>query len=177
MIQLVRLETFEELENHSAMNLYAESFPPTERRTASIMKKLMQNEPLFHCMILQRGSDCVGLMFYWQFESCIYLEHLAIEPRFRGQGVGTRALLLLQKISSFIILEIEPVADAVTQRRWKFYQHCGFHRLPYKHIQPLYQGEGAPLSMELLSYPTAADAELIAAFEREYDALPMRYRG
>ncbi len=32
-----------------------------------------------------------------------------------------------------VILEIDPIIDEISQKRWSFYQHCGFQQNEYIH--------------------------------------------
>ena len=138
--------------------------------------EMLAQEAQFVCFHVADASGFIGLIFYWLFSQCVYVEHLAIAETRRQHGWGRRVLALAQQHGLPVILEIEPVCDAGTARRCAFYERCGYHRLPYKHFQLPYRCSESPLQLELLSYPTAADAALLAVFQRYYAAYPMRYR-
>ena len=151
--------------------LYESAFPATERRGCAQHAAALQ-EPAFHCLHLADETGFAGLLGYWQWDSLIYVEHLAIVSGRRGQGLGHRALALLEFPA---ILEIEPVVDSTTARRLAFYESCGFVRLPQPHVQLAYQ-QGLPdVPLWLLSRPVM-DAATVAAFEEFFLAGPMRYR-
>ncbi len=147
--------------------LYEASFPAEERRTLACHAAAMaeQGAGAFHCLRLEDGGSFAGIAFYWQGAGFIYVEHLAICPERRGQGLGHKALDFLRTQGVALILEIEPVADAATERRWRFYRSAGFHRLPFYHLQPVYRRGDAPLRLELLSYPHAMEEAEVAAYE------------
>ncbi len=145
--------------------LYEASFPAEERRTLPCHAAAMLETAAFHPLRLECGGNFAGIAFYWQTPGFIYVEHLAINAAQRGQGLGHRALELLCGLGVPVILEIEPVADAATERRWRFYRSAGFHRLPYDHQQPCYRRGDAPMTLELLSYPHAMTAAEVAAYE------------
>ena len=156
--------------------LYESAFPHEERRALADHALAMAHEPHFVCLHLRDSQGFVGILFYWVLSQCVYVEHLAIAPARRGQGLGKAALKLLQQHELPIILEIEPVTDAATARRLRFYEGAGFHRLAAVHYQlPYHRGE-PPLRLELLSYPQAAGEALVASFEEDFLAMPMRYR-
>ncbi len=156
--------------------LYESAFPHEERRAMSDHAVAMGHEPYFVCLHLRDAQGFVGILFYWVLTQCVYVEHLAIASTRRGQGLGKAALNLLQQHELPIILEIEPVKDAATARRLRFYESTGFHRLAAVHYQlPYHRGE-PPLLLELLSYPHAAGPTLIDSFETDFLAFPMRYR-
>ncbi len=147
--------------------LYEAAFPAEERRTLMCQRVAMaeQGAGMFHCLRLEQGGMFVGIAFYWQSEDFIYVEHLAVCPQRRGQGIGHLALEYLCRQGLPLILEIEPVVDAATERRWRFYRSAGFHMLPCAHLQPCYRRGDAPLALTLLSYPHAMTAAEVAAYE------------
>lgn len=151
--------------------LYESAFPATERRGAAQHAAALQEES-FHCLYLADDAGFVGLLSYWLWDALVYVEHLAITPGRRGQGLGHAALELLPAPA---ILEIEPVVDESTLRRLAFYESCGFVRLPQPHVQLAYQAGLPSVPLWLLSRPMMSEVE-VAAFEQLYHAHPMRYR-
>ncbi len=145
--------------------LYEAAFPEVERRSPACHVAAMA-DAAFHCMRLEQGGAFAGIAFYWKAPQFIYLEHLAIAPARRGQGLGHRALELVCGQGLPVILEIEPVVDEATARRWRFYRSAGFHRLPFHHLQPLYHHGDEPMRLELLSFSHAMSADDVAVYER-----------
>ncbi len=154
--------------------LYEAAFPYAERRSLDCQRAAMANAA-FHCLRLEQGGVFAGILFCWMSPAFIYVEHLAISPEMRGQGIGHQALELICGQGIPIILEIEPVDDAATERRWRFYRSAGFHRLPYHHLQPLYHNGDTPMVLELLSYPHAMSEDEVAACELFMRSLVSRY--
>lgn len=171
-----RLQDVSSREFAEAWGLYCSAFPLAERRDASLHAAAMAQAPDFVCLHLSDAAGFIGLLFYWLFPHCVYIEHLAIAEARRGQGWGSRVLALVRQHTLPVMLEIEPVCDAVTARRLAFYERSGYHRLSYEHYQLPYRRTEVPLRLELLSYPIAADAGLLALFLAAYAAGPMRYR-
>lgn len=176
MLISTRLTDTESAIFKESWQLYESAFPHEERRALADHTLAMAHEPHFVCLHLRDSQGFVGILFYWVLSQCVYVEHLAIAATRRGQGLGKNALSLLQQHELPIVLEIEPVTDAATARRLRFYEGVGFHRLVAEHYQlPYHRGE-PPLRLELLSYPQAAGVALVASFEEDFLALPMRYR-
>ncbi len=145
--------------------LYRTSFPPEERRSTMCQTVLLATEPHYHCLRLDEGGAFAGLLFYWEHEQFIYVEHLAIVPERRGQGLGRKALELVCQRGLPVILEIELVVNEGTERRWQFYRSAGFHCLPYPHVQPRYNHGDPYVEMALLSYPHAVGIDIIGTYE------------
>ncbi len=152
--------------------LYEGAFPACERRCAAQHAAALA-DPAFHCLHLADEHGCFcGLLSYWFLDSLCYVEHLAIVPELRGQGLGHQALA---QLPGPLILEVEPVVDATTARRLAFYESCGLSRLPQHHVQLAYQTGQPDVPLWLLSRPVL-DAAAVARFEESYTAGPMRYR-
>ena len=152
--------------------LYEAAFPLAERRNLEQHAAAMRDEA-FRVLHLSDESGFVGLLSYWQWDQLVYVEHLAITPSRRGQGMGHCVLALLDDVRA--ILEIEPVVDTVTTRRLAFYESCGFTKLPQSHMQLAYQAGQPDVPLWLLSRPEM-DATEVAHFEQLFAAGPMRYR-
>ncbi len=174
---LHRLHSVEEPLFAECWALYEAAFPAEERRTLACQREAMEarGSADYHCLRLEQGGAFAGIAFYWQTPGFIYVEHLAVAPERRGQGLGHLALAHLCGQGVPVILEIEPVVDAATQRRWRFYHSAGFHRLPFPHVQPRYRRADAPLALELLSYPHAMEAAEVAAYETFMQEVVARY--
>ncbi len=151
--------------------LYETAFPACERRGAGQHAAALQ-DTAFHCLHLADAQGFVGILSYWKWENLCYVEHLAITPERRGQGLGHCVLELLPAPA---ILEIEPVVDDSTAKRLAFYESCGFTRLPQPHVQLAYQAGQPDVPLWLLSRPALGES-MVAAFETLFLSGPMRYR-
>lgn len=139
----------------AAERLYLETFPYDERRTVAGHVRTAAGEPEFHACELSRKQDgaFAGILYYWLWpeDNLCYTEHLAVEASLRGCGIGHAALEYLIQLKCCIILEIEPVVDALTARRRAFYLSAGFVPLDYEHVQLPYHADSQPVALELLS--------------------------
>ncbi len=155
--------------------LYEAAFPAEERRTLACQRVAMAQAGNFRCLRLVQGGEFAGIAFYWQTEAFIYVEHLAVCPQRRGQGIGHSALELLCRQGLPLILEIEPVEDAATERRWRFYRSAGFLQLPFHHLQPVYRRGDAPMRLTLLSYPHAMSEAEVEVYEQFMSGVVAHY--
>lgn len=151
--------------------LYESAFPTSERRGIGQHAAALQN-PAYHCLHLADESGFVGILAYWQWDTLVYIEHLAIAPQRRGQGFGHNVLELFD---TNVIVEIEPAVDEETVRRLAFYESCGFLCLPQPHVQLPYQAGEPQIPLWLLCRP-ALDNDVVLQFEKHYLEGPMRYR-
>lgn len=130
------------------------SFPVSEIRPIEQIIKAY-HEGLLKIELLDENR-VKGFITYWDFQDFFFIEHFAIDPAYRNQGLGQDFFAqLLQKYAQPFVLEVEPPFEDIQKRRVGFYQRLGFHLLPYPYLQPPYQAGYRPLPMHLMSYPMA----------------------
>ena len=186
-MELLALQPTDTLLWNQTWELYETSFPVHERRRKEDHLRAMQ-ESEFHCMVaVRRGEDGIpptllALFFYWEHDSMIYIEHLAVNPSLRGQNIGSALLgqFLANHVESTILLEIEPPIDETTRRRLHFYRRLGFVVNDYEYIHPSY-GTGPAHPLTILSYPQTITREVFDRFLNymqtkvlNYTAIPTR---
>lgn len=118
-----------------ARGLYLEAFPKEERLPW----------PLLRLNALRRGIDIAGWTEAGQLRGITvsvtegglhFLLFFAVVPQCRGMGYGSAILEALKKEHETVVLNVEPLAsDAPNllqrQRRFGFYQRCGFYDTGY----------------------------------------------
>jgi|WetSurMetagenome_2_1015567.scaffolds.fasta_scaffold123169_2 ribosomal protein S18 acetylase RimI-like enzyme len=148
MIAAVRLKTtntfflfFEKLLNMA--------FPDNERRATTQQRLFADNHPLFFPLVLLEDQKPFGILSYWNFTSFIYIEHFAILPECRRQGLGKRAIQALN-FSQPIVIEVELPIDKTSKDRIRFYENLGFTLWESEYLQPAYSPQGSPIKMQLM---------------------------
>lgn len=100
--------------------LYLQAFPPEERRTWNPRPK-----GLHLYRIMSEAGEFLGFITTWQLpEEITYIEHFAILPRLRGQGIGSE---VLGQLCGNILLEVELPENSEARRRIDLYSRHGFH--------------------------------------------------
>lgn len=111
------------------MSLYESAFPPEERRPTAEMPPA---DPAFRFYAI--GDR--GLLTAWEFPGVTYVEHFAVFPEARGNGIGSRTLA---ELGGPVILEVEPPEQSEEARkRVAFYERNGFRLLDVDYMQPAY---------------------------------------
>lgn len=119
--------------------LMQDSFPPAERRTFDGQRVLLSN-PHYRLRIQAGSSAITAMMAVWEFTAFRFVEHIAISPSLRGQGLGGQWIDdYAADNSTPIILEVEPPETEIAARRIGFYQRHGFHACPFSYQQPSMQ--------------------------------------
>lgn len=89
------------------------------------------SHPEYHFDVIWEGETFVGILLHWEEEGFSYVEHFATDPALRGQGLGARALELLNSRGKSVVLEIDPPVDELSIRRKGFYQRLASGRIPF----------------------------------------------
>ncbi|MGM9601481.1 MAG: GNAT family N-acetyltransferase [Faecousia sp.] len=145
-----------------ALELYLGAFPREERRDK---EKMLVKSPAFRPGVVTENGEFCGILFYWEGEDFLFLEHFAMAPYLRNKGLGAKALEKLKEQGKKIVLEIELPASDLTRRRKGFYERNGFLENPWHHVQAKYRLEDEDLPLMLLSYPEMLTEEAWQGFE------------
>ncbi len=155
--------------------IYQASFPPFEQRTLKHQQTAFSSQNYFLDAFTE-NNQLIGFIAYWTFETYCYIEHFAVHQKFREKGYGKAILQNLQEISSgkLIILEIDPLDDEQSRKRWKFYQNMGFMMNEIDHFLPEYQPGYGNIQLHLLTWPSLIHPELYQKFNTHLHKIVMR---
>lgn len=148
-ISLKKIES--EAEFEAIKNLYLSAFPPKERREFDDLKKQIYDKDCNVNLILV-GEKIAGFVILWNFDQFVFLEHFATEPGLRGLGIGEKTLSEIKRqFQKTVILETELPNDELSQRRIRFYERNGFHKLNRTYFQPSYGANKPEVELKLMS--------------------------
>lgn len=133
-----------------AWMLYQEAFPANERRDGAWQEKALAAEEYRMCAAIENEAVC-AIVFYWCQGDELFLEHFAVSPALRGQGLGAVLLRQLREFPGRLILEIEKPVDERTRRRLRFYEREGLSLSPFGYDSPSYQAGQARCPLQLMS--------------------------
>lgn len=111
------------------------SFSSDEHRTYEEEKELLcRSEYEIYVLPDETSDDIKAFMAVWEFDSIVYLEHFAVNPKFRNEGIGSDMIQeLLRMFSKKICLEVELPEEKLAARRIEFYRRnfkCQDFRIP-----------------------------------------------
>lgn len=148
--------------------LMEESFPKDEYRPYPAQKALLE-EPGYRLWIMEEKEELLGFCAVWELEGCLFLEHLAVEPRYRNRGLGARFLReLAQHYRMPLCLEVELPESDLARRRIGFYERNGFVLNRYPYEMPALAPGQSPVPLLLMTSPHPLSPE---EFPRVRDAL------
>ena len=142
------LEKLEGKEFPAVFEMMKNSFPQEEYRTYFGQKALLEKPG--YTIYVKRGQEkqIQGFAAVWQWENLSFIEHLAVAPQYRNQGIGGEILKELAMLRNLpICLEVEPPEGEIAVRRVGFYMRNNFFFNAYPYIQPALseKGKGIPL--------------------------------
>ena len=152
-IQFKRLRTTDVL-YIAAENLLDTAFPPDERRPADMQRNVCESVPFFSMNAILCDGTWAGLLSTWNFGKIAYIEHFAVEPPLRDNGIGKDTILKLISLTRQpIVLEVEPEgSNHDADRRINFYKNMGFKVWETPYTQPPYAKGRKRLPMRLMAY-------------------------
>ena len=165
MLQQLTIDDFESL-----YGLMEESFPPEEHRTKEDQRALF-SDPAYRVVGLRDSvtQRVIAFLAMWDLDHMLFLEHFAVSPALRGQGLGTKILAeVTASATKTVCLEVEPPMSDITCRRIAFYKRCGFFLNEYRYIQPSMAAGQPPVRLMVMTYGKSLEKP---AFNRIRDEL------
>ncbi len=130
------LKTIDIKDFDAVFRLLESSFPKDEYRPYELQKKLFENS-LYRIYGVWDADDLVAFIAIWEFETFVFVEHFAVEDKFRGKGIGATVLKELRMLyDKMLCLEVELPDNDLATRRIDFYKRNGFYLNEYPYVQP-----------------------------------------
>lgn len=108
MVSLVYIvDKIKSLHNHNRLwCLLNECFPRYELRTYQGQLDVFKlNE--YNTRFFKKGKNILGLLAWWDFDWCIFLEYFCIKSKFRGMGYSNELFEFIFKMHKLVILEVD----------------------------------------------------------------------
>lgn len=130
-----------------------DSFPPDEHRPYEEQKELLNNPN--YCIYVSKpvdSSDVQGFMAIWRFENLTFIEHFAVDERYRNTGLGSKMLQDIRDlVQGRICLEVELPYTDIAKKRIGFYERNGFAYNDYQYIQPAISKGRNPIPLRIMA--------------------------
>ena len=135
-LRVAKTEEFDKI-----FSILENSFPPDEYRTYE-GQKFLWNHPKY----------TVYVITVWKFEDFAFIEHFAVNPFYRNQGLGSLILHeILNLLQCQICLEVELPKTDFAKRLIGFYERNGFFINHYPYAQPPYTREKQPVPLLMMT--------------------------
>ena len=85
MLEKLNIKDFDKV-----YEIMEQSFPKDEYRPYEGQKALLEEEP-YQIYVFRDGADedIKGFITVWEYEELVFVEHLAVSPRYRNGGLGS----------------------------------------------------------------------------------------
>ncbi len=138
-------------------SLMEKSFPADEYRGRAAQKALFA-DPDYAVYGIKDGADVKAFISTWRFDDFAFVEHFAVNPRFRNNGVGGKMLNeLIARLNKTVCLEVDPPETDIARRRIGFYERNGFFLNTYPYEQPPMAAGKKSVKMHVMTSGAAAD--------------------
>lgn len=130
------------------------SFPEDEYRTYDEQKSLLDNS-VYEVYILPDLDDKAIKAFIavWNFDSFAFIEHFAVNPTYRNNGIGSAFLReIVCMLGKMVCLEVEPPDNEMAYRRICFYERNNFFLNKYPYTQPPISAGRNPVPLLIMTY-------------------------
>lgn len=133
-------------------DIMEKSFPPNERRTRIEQRQLLDN-PRFKILAVKSDRDVKAFMTVWSLEDWTFVEHFAVHPKLRNEGIGKRFITeFLARCETRVCLEAElPTEGEMAKRRIGFYERNGFTLNHYPYKQPSITAGQKPVDLMIMT--------------------------
>lgn len=133
-------------------NILKNSFPENERRDYLSQKNLLTKNN-YRPLVFKENGEILAIMATWEFEEFIFIEHLAVDAKLRGKGIGTELIKnYLSKCKKKVFLEVEPPNCDVSKKRISFYEKLNFCLNDFSYLQQPLNPNDAPFELKIMSY-------------------------
>lgn len=155
MLYKMRENEFEQV-----FDLMVEAFPVDERRTFDEQKALLSN-PIFDIYVCKdnQNSEIKGFISVYHLDDFTFVEHFAVNPKYRNLGLGHDILSNLTARFGKLLLEVELPKTEQAKRRIGFYERNGFYLNDYPYIQPPISKGTNPVPLLLMTTGAALNTE------------------
>lgn len=154
MIEKFSINDFEKI-----YKIMENSFPLTEFRPRNEQLALF-DDANYSVHGIRENGEIISIAAVWNFESIMFIEHLATSPQKRNQGLGKKLLNeLINSTNKTVCLEVEPPEDELTCRRVAFYERCGMYFNSYPYIQPSITKGQKPIPLFIMTSKSQIDEQ------------------
>ena len=132
MIELLRKEDFNQV-----FEIMKDSFPSDEYRSYDGQKALLAHPDYSLRVLYSEDEKVKAFIASWEFPTFMYVEHFAVNTRYRNKGLGAFILNEQLKLSDkMVCLEVESLDSEMNKRRIGFYERNHFFLNEYPYVQP-----------------------------------------
>lgn len=147
-MRLLKIESAIDEDFGPVWDIYRSSFPPDGQRSLEEQFALFERKE--YSLYALKKDAIMGLMGVWSLYGFDFIEHFAVDEKYRSLGCGAQAMMLRNGAYP-TVLEVLPQSRAV-----KFFERCGFRVCEFDYLQPAGMRK-RPVKLQLMSSPMELD--------------------
>jgi len=165
----IELNKLDEKDYGRIYDLMKASFQEEETRTYESGLKQLENTNYRILTVSNKESDIIGFIADWDLGAVMFLEHFAVDQKYRGLGIGSAMLAAyLKQATKTVVLEVEDYDTEIEKRRIGFYQRMGFVLSEFGYFQPILRGDThKEIPLRIMSFPEKLTKQDFIAFKNE----------
>ncbi len=153
--------------NDALYALMKELFDENEIRPREQLEAFI-NEGLCKIETTMQGDTIESILIYFDLDDYIFIDYLGINPKFHGQGLGSKVMqAFLARQTKLVLLEVEKVDNELKQRRVNFYERLGLILNDGDYEMLSYLDPSQTIPMKIMSYPKALEDEAFKAYVKK----------
>lgn len=157
--------------------LMEECFPSDEYRFYDEQKDLLKND-CYQIYGWMNGDDIQAFIALWQFDKFAFIEHFAVNPIYRNNGLGSKMLnQIVEMVKKPVCLEVELPDTSLAKRRIGFYQRNDFFLNEYPYIQPPMSEGKKPIPLLIMTTQQKLNKEEFEEVKKILHTKVYRYFG
>ena len=140
----------------AVFHIMEQSFPIDEYRPYDEQRALLARHNYQILIDREQAGGCIrGFLALWSFSDLVFVEHFAVAPAFRNQGIGAQMLReLIARAQKTLCLEVELPDTELAARRIAFYQRAGFAFNENPYWQPPISKGRQAVPLRIMTAPT-----------------------
>lgn len=143
------------------------SFPSAEFRTYEEELALF-NQSNYKVLVVEENGVMQAFIAEWIFLNTHFIEHFAVNPEARGQGLGTKIMReYLKQIKTSVVIEVEADDTLIARRRIDFYERLSFVLSDIEYKQPLLKKTATDVFLRLMYYPAQISDKTLYEIKQE----------
>ena len=155
MLEVLNLKDFDKV-----YDLMEVSFPRDEYRNYEDQKALLSDSSYIIYVVYDETRGIKAFMAVWDFDEYAFIEHFAVSPKFRNNGIGKEMLSQIAKVlGKRMCLEVEEPDTNMAKRRIGFYERNNFFLNKYPYIQPALSKERDSIPLLIMTTGAGLDEE------------------
>ena len=146
MLQKMNPDDFDKV-----FDIMEQSFPCDEYRSYDEQKQLLNNSE-YSVYVVTQVDKIKAFISVYLLDDFAFIEHFAVNPVFRNQGIGSDILKELKNmLNCQLCLEVELPETQQAVRRIEFYKRNGFYLNNYPYEQPPFSADKNPVPLLIMT--------------------------